>query len=294
MKENVPGRSPRSKAVVFMLLSALSFAIMSVAVKAAAEISVFQKVFFRNFVILFLITGLILGCKNRGDLRILFIGHRGSRRWLLIRSIAGVLGVIGFFFCISRLSLGDAAMINKLSPFFVTIFAAFFLKEKITPFQAAALILAFTGALFIIKPRFDLSILPALAGFAAAVSAGAAYTIISYLKGKEDPDTVIFWFSLFSCLVMAVPTVLTWKAPDTEEWLSLLSVGIFSAGGQFFLTRAYHFAPAGEISIYNYTNILFSLILGLVFFGELPDGWSLLGGGMIVLVALGVFLRKKS
>ncbi len=285
-----------------MLLSSFCFALMGAAVKSAADIPVLQKVFFRNFIILSVIIISLFskawkqmadGSGSREGMTCLFLGHKENRGLLLLRSVLGLTGVISFFYTIGHLSLGDSSMLSKLSPFFVTIFAALFLKEKISRIQVPALILAFTGALFIIKPRFDLSVLPSLTGLLSAVSAAGAYTIIRSLKGKEDPDTVIFWFSAISCLGMIIPTLLGWKPPSRIEWIALFLVGITSAGGQFFLTRAYQYAPAGEISIYNYTNILFSLILGFFIFSELPDFRSLIGGLLIVLVALGLFCRMR-
>lgn len=275
-------------AILLILTSALSFAFMGVAVKGAGNLPVFQKVLFRNLVILFVISPVLLG---KGPSA--FFGHRGTRRYLLGRSVLGFAGVMCYFTSLSWLTLADATMLNKLSPFFVTLFAALLLGERLGRSRILALLAAFLGALLIIKPRFDLSILPALAGFLSAVLAGAAYTMIRFLSGKETPNTVIFYFSLISTLGVLPWALALWETPTPKEWGALLGTGIFAALGQYCLTRAYQRAPAGEISIYNYTHILFSGVLGFFLLGELPDLLSLIGGVLIAIVAAGLFLASR-
>ncbi|MBI9102650.1 MAG: DMT family transporter [Spirochaetales bacterium] len=310
--KTMDGNRSRGRAVLFMLLSSFCFALMGASVKYAVAIPVVQKVFFRNFIILILMVFSLRAkvCKMKTASGVssvdvfspeaffkpseLYLGHKGNRKALLFRSLLGLTGVISYFYTIDNLGLADSSMLSRLSPFFVTIFAALFLGEKISRIQVPALTIAFTGALFIIKPSFDLTIIPSLTGLLSAIAAGGAYTIIRSLKGKENPDTVIFWFSTISCLGMALPTIIGWKSPSFGEWIALLSVGLTSAGGQFFLTRAYLLAPAGAISIYNYTNILFSLVLGFFFFSEFPDFWALAGGFLIILVALALFLYMRN
>lgn len=281
----------KGKGIVYMLISALFFAFMGVTVKAAVNIPLAQKVLFRNLVMVVLISVPLLG---RG--REAFLGRRGNRSLLFARSLMGMTGVFLYFFSLSSLNLADASMLNKLSPFFVTLFSVLFLKERLKSYQIPALLAAFLGALLVIKPRWDLEMLPALAGFCAAITAGAAYTLINALKGREHPNTVIFWFSGISTLVMLPFSLAVWVTPRPLELASLVGTGVFAAGGQYFLTRAYQLAPAAEISIYNYSHILFSILMGLVFFAELPDPLSCLGAVIIIAVALFLYLagrRKK-
>ncbi|MDC7223420.1 MAG: DMT family transporter [Spirochaetales bacterium] len=278
------------KGIFYMLLSAFFFSLMGVAVKFSGTLPLVQKVLFRNLV-MFIVVALPLFRRGRG----IFLGNRGSRGLLFLRSLFGFTGVALYFFSLGKLGLGDAAILNKLSPFFVTLFAVFFLRNKLNAYQIPALIVAFGGALLIIKPQWDLSVLPALAGAGAAVAAGAAYTVISHLKGKEAPETIMLWFSGISTL-LALPFALAfWEAPGPAEWAALIGTGVFAAAGQYFLTMAYQTAPPSEVSIFNYSHILFSLIMGWAVFGEIPDRYSLLGALLIIGVALflyGVARRK--
>jgi len=149
----------KSKAVIFMLISSLSFALMGAFVKLAGNIPLFEKVFFRNFVSLLVAFFVIRESKSK------VLEKIENLKYLLARSALGLLGVVLYFYAINNLLLADSSMLNKLSPFFVTFFAWLFLKEKLSGFQVTALIFAFFSALLIIKPKFELSVLPAFAGF---------------------------------------------------------------------------------------------------------------------------------
>lgn len=276
------------KGIIYMLMSAFFFSIMGVAVKFSGSLPLPQKVLFRNLV-MFIVVALPLYRRGSG----VFIGNKGSRGLLLLRSLFGITGVALYFFSLGKLNLGDASILNKLSPFFVTLFSVLFLKNKLKSYQVPSLIIAFAGALLLIKPQWNLSILPALAGVGAAITAGAAYTVISHLKGKEAPETVMLWFSGISTLISLPFALALWESPLPVEWVALIGTGVFAAAGQYFLTIAYQTAPPSEVSIYNYSHILFSLIMGFAVFGEIPDMLSLLGASLIIGVALYLYWKVR-
>ena len=279
-------------APLYMIISAFSFALMSVAVKQADAIPFIQKVFFRNFVMVLTILPPLIA-KAGGQGRVVFTGERGNRGWMLLRSLFGFFGVLLYFFSVERLALADSAMLNKMSAFFVIILAAVFLGEKVRAYHIPALLAAFAGALLIIKPGFNLTVIPAVAGFGAAMLAAAAYTTVGFLRGKEDSLTIIFWFSAFSTIVSLIPMVLYWKTPGLSELIALILTGVFAAGGQYFLTMAYTRGPAGEVSIYNYTHVVFSVIIGFILWREIPDLFSAAGIILIIGAALGLYLRGR-
>jgi drug/metabolite transporter (DMT)-like permease len=189
--------------------------------------------------------------------------------------------------------LADSSMLNKLSPFFVVLFAYIFLKEKISKMQIPALILVFAAATLIIKPKFDLSVLPALAGFVGAAVAGAAYTLVRYLGSREKPATIVFFFSLISVLGMIPAVAANFVMPKWLEFAALLATGVFAAGGQFGLTYAYKYAPASEVAIYNYSHILFSAAVGFMFWGEVSDVYSIVGGSIMIIVSAAMYIYNR-
>lgn len=274
--------SNHSKGILFILLSALSFALMSVCVRLAGEIPTFEKAFFRNFVAL-LITGVIM-LRQRVPVRL----SRESRRFVFWRAAFGTLGLLCNFYAISRINLADANMLNKLSPFFAVLFSVLLLKENIRFRQLLIVLGAFCGSLLIIKPSpANLQLFPSLIGALGGVAAGAAYTCLRGATTHGAPRTfVVFFFSAFSTLTMLPLALLNFAMPSPVQLLWLLLCGVFGACGQFCITAAYTFAPAREISVYDYSQIIFSTLLGFLIFDQIPDVLSFLGYGIIILLAL--------
>lgn len=272
-----------------MILSGLAFALMALFVKGSNSLPLMERVFFRNLVVLIIPLASWISKPNYS-----LWGRKGNRGLLLLRSLFGFLGVLGYFYAISQMNLADSSVLNKLSPFFVTFFAGLFLKEKITKKEVVALVLAFTGALFIIKPTWNYSMLPALSGFTSGLLAGVAYTIIRGLHNRNERSTVIlFYFSLVSLLLSGLMMIKGFRVPDSSELISLLLIGVFAAGGQYFLTISYKFAEASKVSIYSYSNIVFSALFGFILWQEVPDTYSIIGGIIIVFAALWIFIVQK-
>lgn len=279
--------SNRSKGIIFIVLSAFGFAMMSAFVKLSGDLPSLQKTFFRNLVSCIIAFIFIINNKES------FFGKKENQKILITRSIFGTLGIILNFYSIDKLVLSDANMLNKLSPFFVIIFSALFLKETINKKQIIAIILAFLGTLLIIKPSFSLEILPSIMGVLGAICAAAAYTCLRGLGGKEKHYTIVFYFSLFSTIVILPFTILVYKQMILIQFIYLILAGIFASIGQFGITLAYSYAPAKEISIFDYSNIVFSAMISLVVFGVLPDLFSISGYLIVFSASLYIFLYNK-
>lgn len=279
--------SNRTKGVLFIIMSAFGFAMMSAFVKLSGDLPSFQKTFFRNLTSC--IIALILILINKES----FFGKRENQKVLILRSLFGTLGIVFNFYAIDKLVLSDANMLNKLSPFFVIIFCAIFLKEKINMKQGISIIVAFIGALFIIKPQFNLDILPYLIGVLGAIFAAAAYTCLRVLGGKEKYYTVVFYFSFFSTIVILPFMILVYKEMTLLQFIYLVLAGIFASIGQFGITIAYKYAKAKEISIFDYSNIIFSAIISIIVFNVIPDSLSIIGYIIIFSVSLYMFLYNK-
>ena len=273
----------KHKGILLLLSAACCFATMSALVRLSGDIPTFQKSFFRNFIAL-VVAGIILLREGKG------FRPASSRNWplLLARSICGTVGILANFYAVDHLLLSDASMLNKMSPFFAVIASYFLMKEKISPVQAFSLVGAFVGALFIIKPSFgNMELGVALIGLLGGAGAGVAYSFVRLLGKKgERRSYIVFVFSTFSCLV-ALPFVLMDPTPMTaRQTLCLLGAGLCAAGGQFSITGAYSYAPAREISVYSYSQIVFSTILGFFLFWDVPDVYSFIGYILICGMAI--------
>lgn len=279
--------SNRNKGILAIIISALGFAIMSAFVKLAGDLPTVQKALFRN-----LVSAGIAFALAKYHLAPLF-GKKENQKLLISRSTLGLLGVVLYFYAIDNLVLSDAEMLNKLSPFLVIIFCAIFLKEKIKPVQAISLIVAFIGCLFIIKPQFTVDIVPYLIGFLSAIFAAGAYTVLRVLGDKEKYYTIVFYFSFFSTVVLLPFVILNYEPMTIQQTIYLLLAGVFASFGQFGITIAYKFAPAKEISIFNYFTVIFSGILSVILFNQYPDTLSILGYVIIFLSSLYMFIYNK-
>ena len=274
--------SSKSKGILFILLAALSFSMMSVCVRLAGDINTFEKAFFRNLVAV-LITGVLM-LRQHIPAKL----KRESRPFVFWRAVLGTLGLVCNFYAVSRINLADANMLNKMSPFFAVVFSTLLLKEKMRLRQLLIVLGAFAASLLILKPSpANLQLLPSLVGALGGIAAGGAYTCLRGATTHGAPRTfVIFFFSVFSTLVILPLALLNFTMPSPAQLLWLLLCGVFAACGQFSITAAYTFAPAREISVYDYSQIIFSALLGFFIFGQVPDGLSFLGYGIIILLAL--------
>lgn len=279
----------RYKGIICIIMSAFCFALMSFFVRMAGDLPPIQKSFFRNFVAA-IFAGIIL-MKNG----VPFHCKKENLGYMLGRSICGTIGILCNFYAVDHLVLADASMLNKMSPFFAVIFSYFLLKEKITVPQGLFVIGAFVGSLFVIKPTFsNMDLLPSLIGLCGGIGAGAAYTMVRKLgeRGEKGPF-IVFFFSTFSCVVTLPWLPFDYHPMSLAQIGILLFAGLSAAGGQFSITAAYCYAPAREISVYDYSQIIFSAGLGFFFFEQIPDLLSWIGYAVICLMAVAMFLYNN-
>ena len=276
--------------IIYIILSAFCFAFMFAFVRLAGDLPTMQKTFFRNFVALWFAVGVLI--KNKIPFR---VEGRNNKTALFVRALAGTLGMIGNFYAIDKLKLSDASMLNKMSPFCAVVFSIIILKERLKLFQLLTLMGAFGGALFIIKPSFaNADLFPAVVGFLGGMGAGLAYSCVRYLgKNGVQGAVIVSFFSGFSCVFTLPFMIVRFEPMSWKQLLFLLGAGASAAGGQFTITAAYSHAPAREISVYDYSQLIFTTTLGYFLFGDIPDGWSFLGYFIIVAMAVLVFLYNN-
>lgn len=281
--------SKRNKGIICIIFSAFFFALMNMFVKLSGDLPSTQKSFFRNFVAL--IMAFIVLIRQRSNFKI----KKENLFALIIRAACGTLGILCNFYAIDNLYIADASMLNKLSPFFAVLFSALFLKENLKLYQILSIITAFVGCIFIIKPTGDFSsMVPSLLGVLGGLGAGAAYTAVRYLTQKgENGSFIVFFFSVFSCTVTLPFLILDFHPMSLQQIIFLILAGGAAAGGQFTITMAYSYAPAKEISVFDYSQIIFSSLLGIIVFSQYPDIYSIIGYIIICLVSVFMFFKNK-
>lgn len=274
-----------TKGVLCIIGAAFGFSMMSACVRLAGPgVPSVQKAFFRNFIALLFVSGIMI--RKRISLK----PEHGNIGYLFGRAFCGTVGLLCNFYAIDHLLLADANMLNKLSPFFAILLSVFILREKPNLVQILGVTVALTGSVFIVKPGFqNTDISAALLGLLGGAGAGAAYTFVRKLGLRGENSTrIIFFFSAFSCLV-CLPYIAFHFTPMTlRETLFLVLSGVGACIGQFGITKAYLFAPAKEISVYDYTQVLFAALLGFLLFGQTPDIFSVVG--YLLICGAGIFM----
>ena len=275
--------------ILFILGAALMFALMNLFVNLAGELPLMQKVFFRNFFATIVV--FVLLCFSKEKFR---IHDKSCILWLFLRAGIGFLGVILNFYAIDHIgSSADASILNKLSPFFAILFSVFLMREKPTIPEIIFVLIAFAGAMLVVNPRFDMRVVPALAGLGGGACAGFAYTCVRVLTKKGERNyLIIFFFSAFSTL-LSLPFMIAFYKPMTGmQWLYMVLAGLAAAGGQFFITAAYRQAPAKEIAVFDYAQVLFAAVLGFAFLSQIPKIQSIVGYVVIIGAAVGNFVYR--
>ena len=188
------------------------------------------------------------------------------------------------------MALADSNMLNKLSPFFAILLSIPLLKEKPSKLDITATVIAFTGALFIIRPTpGNMTLVPALIGLYGGFGAGTAYVFVRRATGKGAATPVIvICFSLFSCLLTLPFMIVGFVPMSPMQLLFLIAAGLSAALGQFSITTAYKYAPAKKLSVFDYLQVIFAALWGILFFHEVPTVLSVIGYAIIIGVA---FLR---
>lgn len=272
----------KRQGILYIILAGFFFALMTFFVRIAGDLPTMEKAFFRNLVATIVSVGMLLK-SNEG-----FAVKRGSWPGLLMRSICGTAGLVCNFYAIDHMNIADANILNKLSPFFAILMSCFILKERANKVEWLSVLVAFVGAVFVVKPSLQMEFIYAMVGVIGGLGAGIAYTFVRKLgKEGERGPIIILCFSAFSC-IFTLPFMLAYYKPMSGmQFLYLLLAGAAATGGQLMITKAYTKAPAKEISVFDYTQVIFAALLGFVFLEQIPDVLSVTG--YVIIIGSAVF-----
>ncbi|MEN5387879.1 DMT family transporter [Aliarcobacter skirrowii] len=291
MEENV------NKAIKYMILASFLFALMGIMAKELSDnLSTIQIVFFRNVFGVFI----ILYSIYKSPLK-----QIGGKFWLLIfRGVAGFSALLFFFYNIANIPLGEAMTFSKTSTIFTALLAYFFLKEQIGFKGWIGVFIGFVGILFIAE--FDGSSLEKTdyLGILSGVGAALAYTSIRELRKFYDGRAIVLSFMAVGTILPLIFMIIsefytnskldfmlgTFVMPQAKDWIFIFFLAIFSTYAQIYMTKSYSLAKAGIVSTVSYSNIAFSIVLGLFVGDVFPSFIVVLG---IILIVLSGFLVSK-
>ncbi|MFK8164043.1 MAG: DMT family transporter [Lewinella sp.] len=274
-----------SPGIQYIIIAGLFFAVMQIIIKELTQFHLFQIVFFRSG-----ITSLVaIVYLKRNNISLL--GNK--KRLLILRALFGVIAMTLFFATIQRIPLGAAVSLKYLSPVFTAIFAVVWLKEKVVAIQWVLFGVAFAGV-FILK-GFDFRIDPLnlLLGLTGAVFAGLVYVTIRKIGSSEHSMVIINYFMFTASVLAGLAMIPFWQTPNLLELAALLSMGTLGYFAQVFMTRALQIEAASRVAPFRYLEVVYSLLLGFLFFSEGYTMLSFLGIVLIVgSMVVNVFLKQ--
>jgi drug/metabolite transporter (DMT)-like permease len=219
----------------------------------------------------------------------------------------GVLSIAGMFFnfgAVARLPLVESNAIAFSSPLFTVALAALILNERVRVYRWSAVIVGFVGVLVVLSPHLSGEELTAAIGGATSLI-GVVYAICGSLTNagtaiqtrrlaqSESTSSIVFYFSL-SCALAGLATLpFGWVTPSGGEFAALISIGILGGTGHIFLTESYRFASASLVAPFDYTAMIWALVLGYAMFGETPTSEIVLGSAIIAAAGLFVIWRER-
>ena len=278
--------SPLVKGALLLLLAEACFAGIGAIVKYTSDTaSEVQVVFFRNFFALLLMLP--------------FLAKHGfsllkTKRWYLhlSRALTGIISMYCFFYVLARLPLAQGMLVLLLSPFIVPIIARFWLKERPSRLTLFGILLGFVGVVLALPANYSGAGAILLVGLLSAVLVAVTKTTIRYMSDTEPAVRIVFYFSLLTAILSALPLPFYWQPLNNSVWLAFAGMGVLAAIGQLAMTRAYAIAPASDIGMWTYSSVIFAGLFGYLFWQE-PVTLAWFGGVLVIFYAGYITTRQR-
>ena len=279
--------------VWYMLISALGFSLMAACVKEVSSLGIpVLEIVAARAVVSAIISYVDIKRKN-----IPIWGH--NKVLLVARGTVGTFALMFVYYAVTTLPLAEATLLQYLHPVFTAVLALLFLKENIQKSTIACIIISLLGLLLIIQPNLQIdndlqySWLSIGAGILGAFGSAVAYVIIKKLTKTDDSSVIIFYFPILAFPISMIMLGSDFVVPSLAATALLVLVGIFTQVGQVGLTKALNCADANKATAYAYVQVLFSILIGWLYFSEVPLMTTIVGGGFIMFGALINVLWKR-
>lgn len=274
---------------MFVLGSSLMFALMGACVKtASASLPNEVIVFFRNFYVLLMMIPFLLCRPPRGGIK------TGHFRLHLIRSTAGLTGMYCFFYALGHLPFAEAVLFSFTSPLFIPIIAYLWIGEPVPGRIRGAVFIGFAGVLLVIRPGTEMFQPVSFVGIISGCSVAVAMVSIRRMSASEPPARIVFYFSLLATPVSCFPLFVSWQSPQGETWIILFLMGLFAVTGQLMMTKGYSLAAAAQVGPFSYGIVIFSALMGQIFWNESLDWMTALGALLICFAGILTTYRSKA
>lgn len=184
--------------------------------------------------------------------------------------------------------MGTAVSIRYISPIFGAVFAVFLLKENIKYWQWLCFAVAFCGVLILKGFDTEMSILGIIYVMLSAIFTGLVYILIRKIGNNDSPIVVVNYFMVISTIIGGVLSINFWITPVGIEWLLLLSLGVFGFFAQYYMTKAMQASEVNFIAPLKYIEVIFTMLIGLIWLGENYTVFNLIG---VLFILIGLTLN---
>lgn len=287
-----------TKGILFKVCALFLFAIMASLIKAASEnVPPWQAVFFRAF---FAMPIILLWLAQRGDLR---TGLRVTNAWgHFWRGVIGTTAMAFGFAGLGLLPFPEVTAIGFASPFFTLIFAAILLGERFRVFRIGAVVVGLIGVAIILYPRItvfgeggaaSLALLGAIFTLTSAAFRALAQIHIRRLVQTDQTAAIVFYFSLTSTVLALLTIPLGWVMPTRTEFMFLIGAGLVGGVAQILLTTGYRYSEASTLAPFDYTSMIFAVLIGYFVFSEIPTSNTIWGSAIIIAAGITIIWRER-
>jgi drug/metabolite transporter (DMT)-like permease len=202
------------------------------------------------------------------------------------RSLLALATVMFFFAAVSWMPLAEATALSFTAPFFTTLGAAIVLGEMVGRRRWAAVAIGFAGAMIILRPGFAVVSPPALLALASAATLAGGVLAVKKLSRTESADTIVLYMTGLMAVLSLPPALFVWTTPSPSDWGWLAALGLVGTLAQMSFVRSFRAADASVVLPFDYFKLLVAAVFGYVFFAEVPDIETWIGGSIIFAATL--------
>jgi len=269
----------RTRAIAWMVVTGVLFAMVTGIVRhLGSDLPAVEAAFIRYaFGVLFMAPMLVRALRENPV-------PRRMPLYLLRGAVHGA-GVMLWFYAMARIPIAEVTAIGFTAPIFTTIGAALFLGERLRARRIAAVVIGLLGTLVILRPGVEAIQPGALAQLAAAPLFACSFIVAKKLTDTESGTAIVAWLSVFVTLALLPPALMVWRAPSSEEVAWLAVTAACATAGHYTLTRAFQLGEITLLQPFSFLQLVWASLLGLAFFGEVPDAYTWVGGAIIVASA---------
>jgi drug/metabolite transporter (DMT)-like permease len=276
--------SPRTTGILLMVTAMVFFTLLDAIAKHLVQSLPPAVAVFGRYTVAFLLSLAII--LRKGGPRLMATGHP----WLqAFRGVLLMVSTILNFVAIMYLQLAQTAAIFFTIPLWVCALSVPILGERVGLRRWLAVAVGFCGVLLIMRPGTESFHWAMLLSLTASLC-GAIYNIVTRKVGSRDrAETSLFYVGMVGAAAAAVPLPFVWQTPQGLQWLQLALIGLAGTIGHFMLIQAHRLAPASALAPFMYTQIVWMILVGYIFFGDVPDLWTLVGAAIVVASGLLLF-----